>query len=197
MNKTVIVTGIPGTGKTTVCSLIEKLAKKAGVNLEVINYGTVMMEILEGSGGIMDRDAMRRDSVEVQRRLQRQVAEVLAERIRSSDGITVIDTHMSIKTPEGYFPGLSSNNLPLLKPEMLVLVEAQPSEISSRRLKDSIRKRDAALEESVKEELDFSRGVASACAVLTSTPVKTVTNSEGKPEEAAKNVLKALGVIRI
>jgi adenylate kinase len=101
---------------------------------------------------------------------------------------------MSIKTPEGYFPGLSCNNLQLLKPEMLVLVEAQPSEISSRRMKDAGRKRDTSLEDSVKEELTFSRAIAGACAVLMSTPVKIVVNSEGKPEEAAESIIKALGV---
>jgi adenylate kinase len=196
MNKTIIVTGIPGTGKTTVCSFVEKLAEKAGVEVSVINYGTVMMEILQKSGRPMERDAMRKDTVEVQRKLQRQVAEEVAERTRTFKGLTVIDTHMSIKTPEGYFPGLSCNNLQLLKPEMLVLVEAHPKEISSRRMKDAGRKRDTSSEDTVKEELTFSRAIAGACAVLMSTPVKIVENAEGKPEEAAESIIKALGVIQ-
>lgn len=195
MNKTIIVTGIPGSGKTTVCGFLDELAKRVGVEVNVINYGTVMMGILQKSGKPMERDAMRKDSVGIQRRLQRQVAEAIAEKAGMSTGITVVDTHMSIKTPEGYFPGLSSNNLQLLKPEMLVLVEAQPTEISSRRTKDVNRKRDVALEESVKEELAFSRAFAGACAVLMSTPVKVVVNAEGKPEEAAKDILRALGVV--
>ena len=194
MNKTIIVTGIPGTGKTTVCSFIEKLAEKAGVEVSVINYGTVMMEILQKSGRPMERDAMRKDSVETQRKLQRQVAEVVAQRTRTFNGLTVIDTHMSIKTPEGYFPGLSCNNLQLLKPEMLVLVEAHPSEIFSRRMKDAGRKRDTSLEDSVKEELTFSRAIAGACAVFMSAPVKVVVNAEGKPQEAAESIIRALGV---
>ena len=195
MNKTIIVTGIPGTGKTTVCSFIEKLAEKAGVEVSVINYGTVMMEILQKSGRLMERDAMRKDSVETQRKLQRQVAETVAQRTRAFNGLTIIDTHMSIKTPEGYFPGLSCNNLQLLKPEMLVLVEAQPGEISSRRTKDARRKRDTSLKDSVEEELTFSRAIAGACAVLMSAPVKVVVNAEGKPEEAAKDILRAMGVV--
>jgi len=194
MNKTIIVTGIPGTGKTTVCSFIEKLAEKAGVEVSVINYGTVMMEILHKSGRPMERDAMRKDSVETQRKLQRQVAEAVAQRTRTFNGLTVIDTHMSIKTPEGYFPGLSCNNLQLLKPEMLVLVEAHPSEIFSRRMKDAGRKRDTSLEDSVKEELTFSRAIAGACAVFMSAPVKVVVNAEGKPQEAAESIIRALGV---
>lgn len=195
MNKTVIVTGIPGTGKTTVCNFVEKFAKNAGVEVNVINYGTVMMAIVEKHGKTMERDAMRKDSLENQRKLQKEVAEAVTEKIRQLKGLTIIDTHMSIKTPEGYLPGLPSRNLQLLEPEMLVLVEAQPREISSRRMKDASRKRDTAMEDMVKEELLFSRLMAGACAVLTSAPVKIVINAEGKQEEAAKEILRALGVM--
>jgi adenylate kinase len=196
MDKIVIVTGIPGTGKTTVCGFAEKLAQDAGIRVNVLNYGTIMMSILEKSGRSLKRDEMRKESVDTQRNLQKQVAEAAAEKAKQLKGLTIIDTHMSIKTPEGYFPGLSTNNLGILKPAVLVLVEAQPAEISSRRMKDGSRKRDAALEATVKEELAFSRAIAGACAVLASVPVKVVVNAEGKPEEAAKEILRALDVIR-
>lgn len=195
MNKTVIVTGIPGTGKTTVCNFVEKLARKAGVETNVITYGTVMMGILQKHGKAKERDAMRKDTLDSQHELQREVAEAIAEKIKQAKGITIIDTHMSIKTHAGYMPGLPHHVLQLLKPEMLVLVEAQPSEISSRRMKDGTRKRDEATENVVKEELLVSRLMAGACAVATGAPVKIVINAEGKQEEAAKDILKALGVV--
>ncbi len=195
MNKTIIVTGIPGTGKTTVCNFAEKLAKKAGVEVNVINYGTVMVEKLQKYKGDMERDAMRKTDISFQRKLQKEVAESISEKIRQLSGITIIDTHMSIKTSEGYLPGLPFHVLQLLKPEMFVLVEAKPSEISSRRMRDITRKRDEAVEEAVKQELLFSRLMAGACAVLTGAPVKIVINAEGKQEAAAKEILKALGVM--
>ncbi len=194
MNRTVIVTGIPGTGKTTVCNLVEKLAKNVGVEVNVINYGTVMMGILEKHGRSMERDAMRRDSVETQRMLQREVAEAVTEKMRQLHSLKIIDTHMSIKTPEGYLPGLPSHNLQLLRPDLLVLIEAHPKEISSRRMKDASRKRDAVMEDTVKEELLFSRLMGGACAVLTNAPMKIVINTEGKQEEAARDILRVLGV---
>ncbi len=195
MRKTIIVTGIPGTGKTTVCNIAVEFAKKAGVEVNCINYGTVMMGILQKHGQSMARDAMRKDSVDSQRRLQREVAEAVSERTKQLNGLTIIDTHMSIKTPAGYLPGLPHHVLQLLKPEMLVLVEALPNEIVSRRMKDASRKRDEPIEEAVKEELLFSRLMAGACAVLISVPVKIVVNAEKKQEEAAREILKALGVV--
>jgi adenylate kinase len=194
MNRTVIVTGIPGTGKTTVCNLVVKLAKEADVNVNVLNYGTVTMEILQRYGKAMERDAMRKADIDSQRKLQKEVAETLSERIRGLDGITIVDTHMAIKTPCGYMPGMPQHVMQFLKPELFVLIEAKPSEISLRRTKDISRKRDTTMEEAVTEELLFSRLMAGACSVLTGAPVKIAVNAEGKPEEAAKEILKALGV---
>jgi adenylate kinase len=194
VNKTIIVTGIPGTGKTTVCNVVAKLAKNAGLEVNVINYGTVMVEVLQKHEEEMERDIMRKTDIDFQRELQRETAGAVLEKVRRLSGITIIDTHMSIKTLEGYLPGLPSHVLQLLRPEMFVLVEAQPNEISSRRMKDTTRKRDEAVEEAIKEELLFSRLMAGACAILTGSPVKIVINAEGKKEEAAKKILNALGV---
>lgn len=194
MNRTVIVTGIPGSGKTTVCSYVEKFAKKAGIEVSVINYGTVMMGLLKKHGKGMERDQMRRDNLDTQRKLQREVADLVVEKIARLSGLKIVDTHMSIKTPAGYLPGLPHHNLSILKPDMLVLVEADPADISRRRMKDSTRKRDTNLREAVKEELLFSRLMAGASAVLAGAPVRIVVNGEGKQEEAAREILEALEV---
>jgi adenylate kinase len=194
MNKKIIVTGIPGTGKTTVCNVVAELAENAGLEVNVINFGTVMVEVLKKHEKEIERDSMRKKDVNFQRELQKEAAKAVLEKTRRLNGIIIIDTHMSIKTLGGYLPGLPSHVLQLLKPEMLVLVEAQPSEICSRRMKDTARKRDEAVEEAIKEELLFSRLMAGACAVSTGSPVKIVINAEGKQEEAAKQVLNSLGV---
>ena len=194
MNKIIVITGIPGTGKTTVCNVVAKLARNAGLEVNVINYGTAMMKMLQKYEKEMERDAMRRTSIDFQHKLQKEAAEAVLEKVRQSSGIRIIDTHMSIKTLEGYLPGLPYHVLQLLKPAMFVLVEAQPNEISSRRKKDITRKRDETMEEDIEEELLFSRLMAGACAVLTGAPVKIVINTEGKQEEAAKNILNALEV---
>lgn len=47
MKGTVVVTGIPGTGKSTVCNLVLKFAGEAGVKVNLLNYGTITLEILQ------------------------------------------------------------------------------------------------------------------------------------------------------
>jgi len=195
VNKTIIVTGIPGTGKTTVCNLVERFAKKAGVEVNVINYGTVMIETLRKHEKEMSRNSMRKTNIDFQHKLQEEVAKVILEKVKRLSGINIVDTHMSVKTNEGYLPGLSYHVLQLLKPDMFILIEAGVEEISSRRTTDTNRKRDESVEEAVKEELLFSRLMGGACAVLTGAPIKIVINAEGKQEETAKEILKALGVM--
>ncbi len=195
MKGTVVITGIPGTGKSTVCNLVQKFAEEAGVKVSLLNYGTITLEILKKRGDATERDAMRKSDLSVQREVQKEVAQVISDRIGHAKELTLIDTHMAIKTSGGYMPGMPRHVMELLAPKLFVLVEAKPSEISSRRMKDSTRRRDDATDEAVKEELLFSRFMGSACAVLTGAPVKIVMNSEGKAEEAAREILKTLGVL--
>jgi adenylate kinase len=192
VNKTIVVTGIPGTGKTVVCDFVERLAREAGVEVNVINYGTVMTEILRKHQKEMERDTIRKADIDFQHKLQMEAAEGILEKVEQLKGVKIIDTHMSVNTPVGFLPGLPYHVLQILKPEMFVLIEAKPDEISSRRAKDTNRKRDEALEEMVKQELLFSRLMAAACAVLTGAPIKTVINAEGKQEDAARQILRMI-----
>jgi len=193
LGRVIVVTGIPGTGKTTVCNELAKLAKQIGRRVEVINYGTVMVELSDKSGKSLHRDELRKSKLALQRNLQAEAAKIISKKADEVEGEIIVDTHMSIKTVDGYWAGLPSHVLQLLNPEMLILVEAEPHEVLSRRLKDITRKRDKALEGEIEEEILFSRLMAAACAVLTGASVKMVKNPAGKQVGAAKEVLKLLG----
>ncbi|MDH5438632.1 MAG: adenylate kinase [Candidatus Bathyarchaeota archaeon] len=193
MNRVVIVTGIPGTGKTTVCNELLELAEGTGRKVAVINFGTVMVELSRKRDKSLHRDELRKSKLSFQRDLQAKAAKVISQKAIDAEGDLIVDTHMSIKTLEGYWAGLPIPVLKLLNPEMLVLVEAEPLEVLSRRVKDPTRRRDKVLEDEVAEELLFSRLMAAACSVLTGASVKIVKNPSGKQVDAAKEVLRLLG----
>jgi adenylate kinase len=192
LGRVIVVTGIPGTGKTTVCNELAKLAKQIGRKVEVINYGTVMVELSHKSGKSLHRDELRKSGLSLQRNLQAEAARIISTKAAEVEGDLIVDTHMSIKTAGGYWAGLPAHVLQLLNPDMFILVEAEPHEVLSRRLKDVTRKRDKVLESEVEEEILFSRLMAAACAVLTGASVKTVKNPAGKHVEAAEEALKLL-----
>ncbi len=192
MGRVVIVTGIPGTGKTTVCNEVVKLAERSGKKVEVVNYGSVMVKLSRERGRSLHRDDLRKSGLKFQHNLQAEAAKIISKKAAEVDGNLIVDTHMSIKTGNGYLAGLPFHVLQLLNPEMFILVEAKLHEAISRRLKDVTRKRDTALEEEITEEILFSRYMAAACAVLTGASVKIVKNPAGQQIEAAEEVLKLL-----
>lgn len=192
MSKVVVVTGIPGSGKTTVCNELQKLAQASNKSVTVINFGTVMLEVSKKRGESLHRDELRKSSLKFQHDVQTETAEAISKLIAKAEGNIVVDTHMIVRTSEGYMPGLPQNVLQFIKPDVLVLVEAEAQEIVSRRAKDVSRKRDEILEAEVENELAFSRLMACVVSVLTRAPVKIVKNKSGRQIEAAKELMTLL-----
>jgi len=189
-NKKIILVGIPGVGKTTLLTKMVDILKDHHKNVIVINYGSLMFDIVK-ENGLKDRDLLRKLSVTEQQRLQKLAAETIATH---EEEVVIIDTHAFINSPEGYYPGLPEHVLKIIRPSNFVSVAAKPEEIYNRRMKDDSRNRDKITIDNIKKELDYQSGMISACAVITGSPVRHVLNGEGKVEEAADKIIKAIGL---
>ena len=189
-NKKIILVGIPGVGKTTLLTTMVDILKDHKKNVIVINYGSLMFDVAQ-QNGLKDRDELRKLSVSEQQRLQKMAAEKIATH---DEEVVIIDTHAFISSPEGYYPGLPEHVLKIIKPSNFVSVAAKPEEIYNRRMKDDTRNRDKITLANIKKELDYQSGMISACAVITGSPVRHVLNGEGKVEEAADKIIKAIGL---
>ncbi|MBT8242779.1 MAG: adenylate kinase [Nitrosopumilus sp.] len=189
-NKKIVMIGIPGVGKTTLLTKIVETLKEHKKNVYMVSYGTLMFEVAKESG-LTDRDELRKLPVSEQQRLQRVAAENIAGH---NEEIVIIDTHAFISSPEGYYPGLPEHVLKIIKPTNFVSVSAKPEEIYNRRMKDDTRNRDKITLANIKKELDVQSGMISACAVITGAPVRHVLNSEGKVDEAADKIIRAIGL---
>ena len=172
----IVVTGIPGVGKTTV---MKRAAE--GMNIKFVTFGTVMVEIAKEMGLVQDRDDMRKLSLEQQKELQIKTAERTAQL-----GDVIVDTHCTIKTPKGYMPGLPEWVIKKLNPQTIVIVEADPEEIYNRRAKDTSRNRDPDTIEQINEHQQINRAAAMAYAALTGAAVKIVFNHDNAIDEAVK-----------
>jgi adenylate kinase len=175
----IIVTGIPGVGKTTV---MEAAASQA--NAKIVVYGTQMFEVASAKGLVEHRDDMRKLHPDVQKEVQMAAAKNMA-----AMGDIIVDTHCTIKTAKGYLPGLPAWVLDQLKPSSIVLVEADPAEIKGRRESDATRIRDADSLESIAEHQEINRRFAAAYSVLTGATVHTVYNHDGKVDDAIQQIL--------
>jgi len=190
VNRVVVITGVPGSGKTTVMREALRRLETMGVKYKVVNYGDVMFEIMSEKLGVKHRDEMRKIGTLVYREIQREAGKKIAKMAEESN--VIVDTHCLIKKPEGYYPGLPVWVLEELRPDVLILVEAEPAEIFGRRQKDVDRMRDQDRLEEIDEHQQMNRAIAMAYAAFTGAAIKIVQNREGRLNEAVENIVEVL-----
>ena len=177
--------GVPGVGKTTVVEGV--VSGFPGAKL--VTFGTMMFDAARDLGWVRNRDEMRKMPVGRQRRLQK----AAAARISKMQGkAVVVDTHLFIRTEEGFWPGLPFEVVRAVRPTHLVLVEAAPEDIARRRSADKTRYRDAVTAGALAEELQLARSFLAASSTLTGAPMMIVRNAEGRQAEAAQAVVNML-----
>lgn len=177
-----VIAGVAGVGKSTVLELVSKRS-----HYDIVNYGTLMYEMAKEIKLVEDRDELRKLSVNTQINLQKKASSAIGK----MDNV-IIDTHMSIKSPNGYLPGLPDWVLRELKVSAYFLVEADPDLIYERRSNDPTRKRDEDTRDDIVEHQTVNRGYAIAYSVYTGATVMFVNNPEGDPGYAADRILKVL-----
>jgi len=187
-NKRVIIVGIPGVGKSSVISLAIEQLKQKGKKATIAVFGTVMLEEAHKMG-VKNRDELRKMSLGKQRDLQEKAAKRISE---IEDSIVIIDTHLFIKTIEGYYPGLPMYLLDIIKPTHFVMVIAEPGEIVNRRKSDKSRVRDIVAVEDIQDELDILRVMIASSSILTGSPFIAIVNNDNEIEQAVSSMVKVL-----
>lgn len=156
---------------------------------KVVTFGTVMLEEGKRLGWIRHRDELRKLPVEKQKQLQKLTAARIA---RTKAKVLLVDTHLFIRTGEGFWPGLPFEVVRALKPTHLILVEAEPKEILSRRQEDKTRYRDEVTSRDLEGELSLARSFLAVSSTLTGAPMLIATNRQGKSAEASRSLAKIL-----
>ncbi len=187
----VIVTGIPGVGKTTVINTaVEIVKERHGEDVLVLNFGTEMFEVASKRGLVKDRDEMRKMPTAQQREIQRIAGESIAEKSKSTR--VIVDTHTLILTKNGYLIGLPEWVVKAIQPKTIILVEANPENIASRRASDETRARDEQMTDEIRIHQEMCRAAAAAAGTLTGATVRRILNREGKVEEAAAQLAESI-----
>jgi adenylate kinase len=175
-----VVAGLSGVGKSSVVN--HALEALNGVTR--VNFGDAILKEALDEKLVENRDELRLLEPEDQKRLQAKAA----RRISSMEGKVIVDTHLTIPTPDGYVPGIPVEILINLNPKRIVILEADPGDILKRRILDRGRSRvDESLEE-IEEHFDFDRAAAIAMAIHVGSPVKIIRNDvvEVAGQELAK-----------
>ena len=186
--KKVIIVGIPGAGKSTIISNATEILQNIGTTIRTVVFGTVMFEEAKKLG-INDRDQLRKLSIEVQQKLQAMTADYISS---LQESVVVVDTHLFIKTPSGYYPGLPMNLILKINPDRLILVTADSEEILRRRIKDNTRTRDTITDEEIKRDLGVSLSMISCLSILTGAPFEIIYNHDNMIDSATSLMVELL-----
>ncbi|AHL23768.1 MULTISPECIES: adenylate kinase [Thermococcus] len=180
----VMITGIPGVGKSTITRLA---LKRTRAKFRLVNFGDLMFEEAVKAGLVKHRDEMRKLDPKTQRELQLKAAQKIVEIAREEP--VLLDTHATIRTPVGYLLGFPREVIEVINPNFIVIIEATPSEILGRRLRDLKRDRDVETEEQIERHQDLNRAAAISYAMHSNALIKIIENHEDKGLEEAVNEL--------
>ena len=186
--KKVVIVGIPGVGKSTIISNATEILQNIGTTIRTVVFGTVMFEEAKKLG-INDRDQLRKLSIEVQQKLQAMTADYISS---LNESVVVVDTHLFIKTPSGYYPGLPMNLILKINPDRLILVTADSEEILRRRKKDNTRTRDTITDEEIKRDVDVSLSMISCLSILIGAPFEIIYNHDNMIDSATSLMVELL-----
>ncbi len=175
----IIVLGLPGVGKTTVLSRVAE----QNPDWKLVNWGDVMFEMAKTHYGVGDRDEIRHLSEDKQKDIQ----EKAALKIASMGEKTIVDTHCSIFTPVGYLPGLPYRLLKHLPVRLLILLSAKPTEIYTRRVKDTTRTRELDIEQ-IEEQLRLNEMYLAAYSALSGANAAIVYNHDNELDKAVDQI---------
>ena len=183
--KLVVLTGIPGSGSTTV--LGKALDEVDYVHL---NYGDIMTELAIEEKLVEDRDALRKLPAETQKEIQAKAAKRINE--KSQENNVIVDTHCTINTPSGFLPGLPIWVLEQLQPDLFILVEANPDEIIYRRMNDDTRSRDVEKAKNIQLHQEMNRAASMAYATMTGATVKIIENHDNHLNQTISKLVDVL-----
>jgi adenylate kinase len=176
----IIVTGTPGSGKSTV------LAKLSGI--EIVTFSSELLKLL-AERGITDRDQVRRVPYPVTVEIRRKAI----EKLNSMNGDMLIDTHASVKKGIRYIPGFSTADLGVMEDvKGIIYIDAHANDILLRRILDKTRKRDADSEEEIKEQRRINAALVASYALYLDVPMYIIMNRQDMIEKAVEDTKKAI-----
>jgi len=194
MGKIIIVTGVPGAGKSTVLLEAWKQVEKE-LNYALVSFGTEMLNLCREAGLVTSRDEMRNLAAGVQEDMQWRTTGRIADRSEN----VLLDTHCTIKTGSGsYLPGFTPRMLERMTPSAIILVDAHEAEIRGRRRLDKFRPlRFIESAEDILEHKLINRAYAAAFSARSGCLLRIIQNNTGEFERAVEEFVSTIRFIGV
>ncbi len=179
----IYVVGIPGVGKSSVLKKAQEKLK----NFKIINFGDLVFEKVKDK--VKSRD-------EIVKKLKREeylkIQIEVARELKGAAKNLIIDTHLTLYTPFGFYPGIHKFVAREIPPDLIIVITADPKEIYLRRIRDKNRQRGILDIEILKLWQDFEIFYATNIMYEYDSYLKIIENREGLLNEAAEELVKTI-----
>ncbi|MEM0200999.1 MAG: AAA family ATPase [Candidatus Micrarchaeaceae archaeon] len=176
----VIITGTPGSGKSTIISKIKKY--------KIFNIGTEILKRVPDKS--ISRDELR-NKLKYHEVLK--IRKTVFDELEKVKGNAIIDTHTSVKSGNKYIPGFSKSDLSVMKDvKAIIYIDALAVDILLRRIGDKTRNREDETAEEIEEHRSVNLGLASYYAVYLGVPLYIIKNKQDRLDEIRKEIEKVL-----
>ncbi len=182
------VVGVPGVGKS---SVVREALKYVASEYRVINFGDYVLQVVRDKYRIEDRDLIRKKLDKEEYILVQEEAARKIKAIADNENV-IIDTHLFIETPFGFYSGAPEVVTRTIKPDLIAIITAPPEQILMRRLSDKSRNRDIDDIETIKLQQDLTVMHAVLMAYHFGTYIDIIENLDGRLEIAGKRLADLL-----
>jgi adenylate kinase len=148
----VVVTGVPGVGKTTLC---RRVSNDLGYNY--VNYGDLMLDIAISKGLASTDLEMFSLDIDTQHKIWKGAALKIKDMNR-----VIVDLHGIDQSPVGYILSLP---IEIISPDIIVVIESSMDSILQRRHKDT-KERIIDTIKSLKEHMGILRTAMASCSAI-------------------------------
>ena len=160
----VVVTGVPGVGKTTLC---RRVSKDLGYNY--VNYGDLMLDIAISDDLASTDSEMFSLDLETQHRIWKGAA----LKIKGMNRV-LIDLHGIDQSSIGYIISLP---IEIISPDIIVVIESSKDNILQRRHKDT-KERIIDTIKSLKEHMGMLRTAMASCSAILGCNLMILNNDD-------------------
>ncbi|MEN6291522.1 MAG: adenylate kinase [Methanobacterium sp.] len=148
----VVVTGVPGVGKTTLC---RRVSEDLGYNY--VNYGDLMLDIAKSEDLASTDYEMFSLDIDTQQKIWKGAALKIKDMNR-----VLVDLHGVDQSPIGYILSLP---IEIISPDILVVIESSKDNILQRRHKDT-KERIIDTINSLNEHMNILRTSMAVCSAI-------------------------------
>jgi len=160
----VVVTGVPGVGKTTLC---RRVSEDLGYNY--VNYGDLMLDIARSKDLASTDVEMFSLDIDTQEGIWRGAA----LKIRDMDSV-LVDLHGVDQSSIGYILSLP---LEIISPDIIVIIESSKDNILQRRHKDT-KERITDTIKSLKEHMGMLKIAMASCSAILGCNLTILKNDD-------------------